>query len=99
MNQAAFPLEPLVEGRAGEGGEKSYLHLVQAGLFHEAKDLVENFGCVAVQSEDEAAVDGDAVGLNPGDGVLVEFLLAKLPIGVQFQPVETNSARALKPDK
>ena len=64
-----------LENIAGEG-ELSRLH---DGILEGA---VEGGRRVAVEAEDEAAVDGDAVGLNSRDGSPVFTQLAQLPIGM-----------------
>ena len=56
---------------------KRHLHLVKPGVAHEIQHVVEHFRRVAVEAEDETAVDGDAVGLNFGNGFLVKILLAQ----------------------
>ena len=54
----AFAIQPFVERRAGKRGHERHLHLVKSGVPHEVQHVVEHFRRVAVETEDETAVDG-----------------------------------------
>ena len=83
-------LQPLIKRCAREGGQKSDLHFIQAGIAHEIENIVEDFRRVAIQSENETAIHGDAVGLDFRDGRFVEILLARFPVAVQLDAVEAG---------
>src|SRR5712691_7278946 len=65
------------QARVERGPRKSRhdrdLHLGQTGLLDETEHVVEDRGRVAVQAENEAAVDADPVRLYPRDRLLVMF--------------------------
>ena len=67
--QAPFTLETGVEVGATQGGEETDHRHRDAGLLDELDLGVEYLGAVAVEAEDEAAGDLDALALDRGDGV------------------------------
>ena len=98
-DEAAFAFEAMVERSVGEGGHEGDLDFVEAAVAHEGEDVVEDFGRVAIEAEDEAAVDGDSVGLDFFDGSFVGVLLAHFPIGDAFDAVKAFAARGFEADE
>jgi hypothetical protein len=86
--EASFFGEAGVEGGAGEGGEVGNLDVVEAAFADEAEDIAEGLGTGAVEAEDEAAIDGDAMALNFFDGAEVSVGAIGFPIGIELDAVE-----------
>ena len=68
---APLALQPLVQGRAGEGGDDGEARQVDVRLDGEARGLQEDVRRVVVQAEDEAALEGDAVPVQALDQLAV----------------------------
>ena len=62
--ESPLRLEPFVERRAWERGEDGDLNLRQAALADEFLCAFKRTSIILVESEDEAAIDGDAVRLD-----------------------------------
>jgi hypothetical protein len=62
-------------------------------------DGVEDLGSVAVEPEDEAAVDGDPVGLDPADVIPVVVESRPLPVPALLDTIDAGQAGALEPDE
>ena len=60
---AAFVFQACVKRRAGKGSHEGDLHFVKAALADEVEHFVKDFGGIAIEAEDEAAIHSDAVGL------------------------------------
>ena len=98
-NDSAFRFETVVEGSVGESGLECDLNFVEPRGADEIEDVVEYFGRISVEAEDETAINGDAVGLNFGDRFFVAILLASFPIRVQFEALEAGAARTFQADE
>src|SRR5439155_6251076 len=61
FEQASRRGHALVKRRAGKRRLNRHLYVVESRLFHEAGDEVEDFLCVAVEAQDETAVQSNAV--------------------------------------
>ena len=67
LEEPALSAQPLVQRRARERRHDGDLDVELPALADERLDGVEDLGSVAVEPEDEAAVDGDPVRLDPAD--------------------------------
>src|SRR6516225_9648254 len=93
MDDTALAKQPPIQWCARKCRHKGDLNLVKDGVSYKLKDIFEHFGRVAIQAEDEATVNGNAEGLDPGDSCAIGILLAQLPIALQLKSIEASRAR------
>lgn len=96
---SVFRFEAVIEWGVRESGLEGDLNFVQAGGADESENIIEYFGSIGIEAENETAVHGDAIGLNSCDGVLIVILLARFPVRIQLDPIQTAAARALEADE
>src|SRR5919198_4062383 len=98
LDQPSCIGQPAIEGCAGERGLDSNLHVVEAGFFHKGGNEVEHFACIAVEPENKASVDRDAMVLNPLDRGTICVTPVVLPIRAQLDSVQASSRRGFQAD-
>src|SRR6185503_12496814 len=65
VEQAAFPPQSLQQMRSRKRGEDGDLRFEQLAILDKVPQFFKNSRAIAVVADDEAAVDGHSVGLNP----------------------------------
>lgn len=96
---ASFFGESLMERGAGEGGKVGHLDIVESALFDEVENVAEALGSIAIHTEDEAAVHGDAVFLNRFDRTQVLVGAAGLPVRFLFNAIHGGEGGAFEADE
>lgn len=96
LEEAALDAQALIEGRAREGRHDRDLDVELAALADEPLDRPEHLRPVTVEAEDEAAIDGDAVGLDSLDGGPVVVETRALPVPALLNAVDSRRVVGLE---
>src|SRR5204863_7960827 len=59
-DDASLSFKPAIKRRAGKSGKKCDLHFIQPRVADELQNVIENLRRVAIEAENEAAIDRDA---------------------------------------
>src|SRR5450759_49017 len=99
LEEPALLSQPLVERGAREGRHDGDLDVELPALADEGLDGIEDPGSVTIEPEDEAAVDGDAVGLDSADVVPVVVEPRPFPVPALLDTIDAGRTGALEPDE
>ena len=97
--EATLICKLLVKWGAGEGSKVSYLNVCDAGFLGEGEDIVEATRILAIESEDETAVYGNAVGLDFVDCFRVSRGAFCFPIGEVFDSFKMGACWGFESDE
>ena len=97
VEQPPLAREARVKGRARERRGHRHLHVEGQCVVHEVQQVVEDLRRVAVEAEDEAGVDADAVALDGADRVAVLVDAAPLPVLARSRPSSPARVGLSKP--